>query len=257
MHTFAQLLAGPAEHFGTWSQFNAAEAIDILGHTGFDFTIIDAEHGSFGMEAVENLVRACDAAGIVALVRVPSSEQAHITRALDGGAAGVIVPGIRSVAEARRALAASRFAPAGERGACPCVRAGGHFIRDWPAYAARMEEETGVCLLIETDGALVEIESIAGLPGLRALMVGPFDLSVALGHQGDYQHAEVEAAARRVIAAARAHEVPVIIPVFAPEIGEARRQVDAWRNEGIRLFMIGTDKILFADQCSRFLEAIR
>jgi 4-hydroxy-2-oxoheptanedioate aldolase len=257
MRTFAQLLAGAAERFGTWSQFNAPEAIDILGHTGFDFTIIDAEHGSFGMEAVEDLVRACDAAGIVALVRVPSSEQAHITRALDGGAAAVIVPGIRSLAEARRAVAGGQFAPAGERGACPCVRAGGHFIRDWPAYAAQVARETGVCLLIETDGALAEIDGIAGLPGLRALMVGPFDLSVALGHQGDYQHAEVAGAARRIIAAARAHQVPVMIPVFAPEIGEARRQVDAWRSQGVRLFMIGTDKILFSDQCSRFLGAIR
>jgi 4-hydroxy-2-oxoheptanedioate aldolase len=88
-------------------------------------------------------------------------------------------------------------------------------------------------------------------------MVGPFDLSVALGHQGDYQHAEVAAAARRVITAARAHEVPVMIPVFAPEVGEACRQVNAWRNEGIRLFMIGTDKILFADQCARVLGAMR
>ena len=105
MKTLSELFSGEGPVLGTWSQIGAPEVVDILGAAGFHFTILDTEHGSFGMDSIENLVRACDAAGIVPIVRVPSFEQSHITRALDAGAQAVIVPGIRSAEEAARAVA--------------------------------------------------------------------------------------------------------------------------------------------------------
>jgi 4-hydroxy-2-oxoheptanedioate aldolase len=256
MTTLTELFADGAQALGTWTQIGAPETIDILGAAGFDFTIVDTEHGSFGMEAVENLVRACDAVGIVPIVRVPWLEQAHVTRALDAGAAGVIVPGVRSAAEAERAIRSGRFQPAGARGACPCVRAGDHFVRDWPAYVTRRERDTGIIVLAETAGALAEIDAICALPGLRALMIGPFDLSVALGCQGDCTHPDLVAAVRRMLAAARAHGVPAIMPIFAPDVRETQRQVVAWRAEGVRAFTIGTDKILLFSQCAQFVTGL-
>lgn len=257
MKTLATLLADGAQALGTWTQIGAPETIDVLGAAGFDFTIIDTEHGSFGMEAVENLVRACDAARLVPIVRVPWFEQAHVTRALDAGAAGVIIPGVRSAAEAERAIRSGSFQPRGERGACPCVRAGEHWVQDWPAYVGRRERDTGIILLAETAGALAEIDAICALPGLRALMIGPFDLSVALGCQGDCRHPDLVAAVRRMIAAARAHDVPTIMPLFAPDLAETQRQIADWRAEGVRAFTVGTDKILFYSQCARFVSGLR
>jgi 4-hydroxy-2-oxoheptanedioate aldolase len=120
---------------GTWSQFASAEVIDILGASGFDFTIVDTEDGRFGFETAEGPVRACDAAGLAPLVRVPAADAWMITKALDIGAAAVVVPRISSAAEAEHAVSTARYGPTGTRGACPCIRAGDHFVRDWPVFA--------------------------------------------------------------------------------------------------------------------------
>jgi len=124
MKPFGTLLETSGTVIDTWSQFANAEAIDILGARGFDFTIIDTEHGAFGLETAEGLVRACDAAGLVPIVRIPANEGRMITKALDIGAAAVQIPKISSVKETEQAVLASRYAPEGTRGACPCVRAG-------------------------------------------------------------------------------------------------------------------------------------
>jgi len=257
MKTTTRLFSRQTQVLGTWSQLSAPEAIDILAAAGFDFTIVDAEHGSFGMEAIETLVRACDAGGVVPLVRVPSLDQAQITRAFDAGAHAVVVPGVSSVAEARRAVEAGRFAPHGSRGACPCVRAGGHWVDDWRTYAEASERDTGIVVLAETPGALADIEGICAVDRIRALMIGPFDLSVALGLQGDSRHPDVVAAIRRMVAAAGRRALPVILPIFAPDLAETRRQIESWQADGVRMFTVGTDKILLHSQARRFVDALR
>ncbi|MEO5699613.1 MAG: aldolase/citrate lyase family protein [Casimicrobiaceae bacterium] len=250
-------LAEASVGFGTWSQVADPDLIDMLGLAGFEFTIIDTEHGMLGIESVQGLVRACDANGIVPLVRVPDNDRGWIGRCLDAGAAAVIVPGIDSLDGARRALAAARFAPHGNRGACPGVRAGAAYAGNWRGYTTQQHDEAGVILLIETPQAVAEIDAIVALRGLRAVLIGPFDLSVTMGHQGDFLHAEVTAAIERVVAAARAHDMPVILPVFSPEPAEGKRQVDAWCERGVRLFTVGTDKILIAAQFKRYREGLR
>jgi 4-hydroxy-2-oxoheptanedioate aldolase len=242
---------------GTWSQIASAEMIDMLGAAGLDFTIIDCEHGAFGIETAENLFRACDANGIVPVVRAPSADAVFIGRALDAGAAAVVVPGIATASQAMAMVAAGRFAPDGTRGACPCVRAGGHFITDWPGYAGRQRVETGVMALVETAEGLSNIEAICAVEGLLALVIGPFDLSVSLGFEGDYRHAGVRAAVDRMLAAAKTAGLPVIAPVFNPDIAEAKRQKAEWQAKGVGLFVIGTDKIIFSDAVSRYGAALR
>lgn len=257
MKSLTDLLSGTARVLGTWTQIGAPEVIDILGATGFEFTILDAEHGSFGMGAIENLVRACDASGVLPIVRVPDSSQSHITRALDAGARAVIVPGIRSAADAAAAIDGGRFAPAGRRGACPCVRAGDHWIDDWPAYAASREHDTGVIVLAETPGALQDIDAICALPDLRALLVGPFDLAVAMGHAGNSRAPTVESALKTMVSSAVRRKVPVIMPIFSPDISQSELQLNHWAELGIRLFTVGTDKILLHSQARRFVAAMR
>jgi len=131
MKPFRTLLDLRHPAIGTWLQFANPEVIAILGASEFDFTIIDTEHGAFGLETAEELVRACDAAGLVPIVRIPTNEGHMITKALDIGAAGVLIPQISSAQELEAAARGSQYAPHGTRGACPCVRAGGHFVRDW------------------------------------------------------------------------------------------------------------------------------
>lgn len=252
---FAELLAADRPALGTWSQVAAPELIDMLGAAGLDFTIVDCEHGAFGLAQAENLFRACDAAGLVPLCRVPALDAGWIGRALDAGAQAVVVPGVASAADAAAAVAAARFAPDGTRGACPCVRAGGHFIRDWRGHVAA-EAEKGVIALVETAAGLDQVEAICATPGLKALLAGPFDLSVSMGLGGDYRHPDVEAAMARMAAAARASHLPLIAPIFDPDPAEAARQRAVWRDRGARLFTVATDKILFSSAIARYRAAL-
>lgn len=253
--SFQDLLA-KGHSLGTWSQIASAEVVDMLGAAGLDFTIIDCEHGAFGIETAENLFRACDANGLVPVIRAPSPDPGFVGRALDAGAAAVIMPGIATAEQARAAVAAGRFAPDGTRGACPCVRAGGHYITDWRGYVGQQRRETGVMALVETAEGLANIEAICRTDGLLALVIGPFDLSVSLGFQGDYRHRDVQAAIDRMLAAARAASLAVIAPIFNPEIVEAKRQQDEWRVKGVSHFVVGTDKIIFADAAARYGRAL-
>lgn len=253
--SFQSLLA-KGSSLGTWSQIASPEIIDMLGAAGLDFAIVDCEHGAFGIETAEGLFRACDANGIVPLVRAPSADPGFVGRALDAGAAAVVMPGIASAPQARAAVAAGRFAPEGTRGACPCVRAGGHYITDWRGYVGAQGRETGVMALVETAEGLADIEAICKVEELLALVIGPFDLSVSLGFQGDYRHPEVQAAIGRMLAAAKAAALPVIAPIFNPDVAEAKRQQMEWRAKGVSHFVVGTDKIIFADAAMRYRRGL-
>jgi 4-hydroxy-2-oxoheptanedioate aldolase len=241
---------------GTWSQIASEDCVDMIGAAGLSFTIVDCEHGAFGIETAQRLIRACDANGLVPLVRAPSADPVFVGQALDAGAAAVVVPGIASSEQAAALVAASRFAPEGTRGACPCVRAGGHFVRDWRAYVAAQRAGVGIVALVETRAGLEAIEAICAVDGLLALLIGPFDLSVSLGHAGDYLHPEVQAAIERMMAAAAANGLPVIAPIFNPDPAEARLQRETWSRRGASLFVVGTDKILFADAVARYAAAL-
>lgn len=254
--SFPELLRLGHPPLGTWSQIRSEEVIDIVGAAGFDFTIIDCEHGAFGIETAEKLIRACDAADLVPLVRAPAADPVFVGQVLDAGAAGVVVPGVSSADQARAMVAATRFAPEGTRGACPCVRAGDHFIRDWRGYVARQREGVGVIALVETRAGLDAIEAICAVDGLAGLLIGPFDLSVSLGHAGDYLHAEVQAAIGRMIAAAKGRGLPVIAPVFDPDLGRARVQAETWLARGADMLVIGTDKIVLSDAMARYRAGI-
>lgn len=256
MGSFSKLLTKEGPVFGTWSQIANEDVIEILSAGGFDFTIIDREHTAFDFATVERLIRACDAAKMTPLVRVSKNDRIEISRALDIGAAAVVVPGIASVDDAKAAVEASRFAPAGTRGACPFIRAGGHFVRKWDVFARGMEADTGAILLIENQEGFSNLESIVQLPGLRGLLAGPFDLSVSMGLQGNYLHPDVQAAVEHMIHLSVQAGVPVIVPVFAPDAAEARRQLDHWMEKGVRLFTVGGDKVLFLDCCTRYLKAL-
>lgn len=247
--------AGPV--LGTWTQLDSPEVVDMLGAAGLRFTIVDCEHGRFGLRTAESLFRACQANGIAPWVRAPGLDRGWIGRALDCGAQAVVVPGIESAAQAMEAVAAGRFAPGGTRGACPCVRAGEHWVRDWRAYAAAQEVGTGVLALVETAVGVDAIEGILAVPGLAGLVLGPFDLSVSMGHQGNHRHPEVQAALARMLDAAHRRGVPAIAPVFDPDPAEAAAQRRVWEAQGVRTFAVGTDKILVATAFARYAAALR
>ena len=244
---FKALLASGELALGTWSQIAAPEMVDLVALNGFDFTIIDCEHGFFGIETAENLARAGDANDIAAAVRVSRNDPVEIMKALDAGIRHVVVPNLSTAEEAERAVAATRFGPQGLRGACPCCRSGGHFIRNWQDYAAAEEARTGAIGLVETVEGYRNFESITAVQGLAALMIGPFDLSVSMGLGGDWRHEQVRRAVAEMIRCAADSGHHVLMPVFSPDQEECRELIAEYREAGVTTIVLGSDKILVAD----------
>jgi 4-hydroxy-2-oxoheptanedioate aldolase len=139
-------------------------------------------------------------------VRVPDHNPSFIQRVLDIGAVGIIVPHVRTAAEAAAVVAAAKFAPDGIRGACPTTRWVGHSVSvaDWAPLQRRANSDVLVFGLIEDLEGVENVEAITAEGGLDGVLFGPFDLSQAAGLEGDVSHPDVAAMGRRVIAAVRA-----------------------------------------------------
>ncbi|BDI21871.1 HpcH/HpaI aldolase/citrate lyase family protein [Herbiconiux sp. L3-i23] len=189
---------------GAWSMLGAPAAAAALAGIGADWVLLDAQHGLYDDRSILDTVARLAAmrTGHPTLVRVPANDAAWIGRALDAGADGVVVPMIRDAADAAKAAAAVRYAPDGTRSWGPMSAYWGGAGED----AATANGRVTCNVMIETPGALAEVESIAATPGVDMLFVGPFDLSIALGTT----HAELladtspESPLRRIVAAARA-----------------------------------------------------
>lgn len=221
----------------TFSIIPSVEVVELIALAGFDAIIIDLEHGSHGSESLGPLILAAQARGIYPLVRVRSSEPTEIAAALDAGAAGVIVPQIGSLEEAERAVKAARFAPEGNRGANPFVRAAAYSGRlEWFAEANR---DTAILLMIEGQDGLAAAREIAELPNLDGIFIGPMDLSHALGVPGQMGHPKVAEAITTVIAACKANTITAGIFAGTPEA--AKR----WITEGVTLPAVSADTITF------------
>jgi len=188
--------------FGVTVQLPSPDIVEIAGYTGLDFAWIDAEHGTMDLGDINHLVRAADAAGIDAIVRVPNHDPSFIQRVLDLGAAGIMVPHVRTVEEATNIVAAARFAPAGTRGACPATRSMGHITFDWPGEYRKANDDVLVFALIEDIEGVENVEEIAKHSGVDGLVFGPFDLSQAAGLDGNIGHPDIKAMHQRVAEAA-------------------------------------------------------
>lgn len=204
----ARLAAGEAL-LGAWCMIPGALTAEALGRAGFDWVLIDLQHGGMDYETAVEMIRAVDLGGAAPIVRAPWNDPGIIGRLLDAGALGVVIPMIQTAEDARRAVEACLYPPAGRRSFGP-VRVG---LRDGPGYFAQANERVLVIPMIETAEALAEVEAIARTPGVDALFVGPFDLSIALGlppGDNDGQPA-FDAAIARVGAAARSAGVATAV----------------------------------------------
>ncbi len=246
-----QRLAQGDVAIGATVQMGSPESVEIVGNAGFDFVWIDAEHGSMDIVMVAQLIRAADACGIASVVRTPDHNPSFISRTLDAGAHGILAPCVQSKAQAEALVRATRFAPAGTRGACPQTRATGHSADDWKAFTAKADRDTLVWALIEDPEGVANVAEIASVEGLDAILFGPFDLAQALGHHGDIKHPVVQGHLRTVEAAAKAAGVE-LISMAAWEPGGLERT----RERGARIIVHGSDRGLLAAALRRNLEAV-
>jgi len=177
----------------------------LLKNAGCDFVLLDTEHSGFHHETVKNALRYFEAAGLPAIVRVPSQAYDQVARAADMGAEGLMVPMVNDITEAKRLLASCKYVPEGQRGVALGIAhdrySGGAVMDKLAAANARM---TLFCQ-IETLAGVDNADAMAALDGVDCLWVGHFDLSCALGVPGDFESAVFQEAIATVTAACRRH----------------------------------------------------
>ena len=232
--------------------FNAAcpEVLEIAAYAGFKFGIIDNEHGSWDGATHAHMIRAADAAGMVPIVRVSRIDETEIKKALDCGAAGVMIPGVSSVEDAKLALKYSKFAPVGMRGACPYVRANQFSAGDKTKYFDECNKEQVVIMLIEGKGGLESFDDIIALEGVNCVFFGPCDLAVSLGHPGEDDHPEVIAAIKDMTARARAKGV------YTGMLGFDGKNSRYWLDKGADYVCALSDVGLFFEVCKKTMREI-
>jgi 4-hydroxy-2-oxoheptanedioate aldolase len=167
-----QSLATGSPVFAAWMSIGDSFSAESLGAAGYDALILDAQHGGITAENMGRILQAVDLSGTPGVVRVPSTDQAGIMRALDLGAAGVIVPMVSNERQARAAAEAVRYPPDGLRSFGP--------VRQY--YAPQSGGNQSLCfVMIETAEALTNLDAIASVPGVDGLFIGPVDLALSMG----------------------------------------------------------------------------
>lgn len=178
------------------------EIVDFLGQFGLDGIWIECEHGAADWRDIADWSRACDLWGMASLVRVPTAAPWYVTRTLDNGASGIVVPHVNTREQAERVVAAAKFAPRGARGMFPGRRAYGT-----SDYFAHANDETLVVVMIEEREATTNLADILAVPEIDVFFVAPADLAQSMGHIGNPDHPEVQtaidAALAQIVAAGR------------------------------------------------------
>ncbi len=246
MSAVARLRDGGAV-LATWLSLRDPSLAELLGRAGFEVVLLDLEHGEFGPAALPDLVRATVVGGAEPVVRVRLADE--IGPALDAGAAGVLVPDVRSATEAAAAVAAVRYAPEGVRGAAPMVRDAAYGATAFPSHRTARRPLVGV--QVEGPAGLAALDDVLAVDGLDVVFVGTFDLAQHLGLAGDVGHPDVLAAVRDVVA--RADAAGVATGVWAPEIGLARTLGAA----GVRLVSCSSATSLLFGAARAVVDGIR
>ncbi|WP_432563587.1 HpcH/HpaI aldolase family protein [Kineococcus sp. SYSU DK003] len=223
-----RLQEGPV--LATFAGLAAPSAVEVLAWSGFDTVCVDAEHSALDPSTLAGAVRAGDAAGCDVLVRVPELG-ADVGRALDLGAAGIVVPRVENAAQAEAAVAAVRYPPRGARGAGPGRAA--RYGATIPQVVATADKRVVLALQVETRRGVEAVGDIAAVDGVDVLFVGPGDLAVSLGAPpGSAEH---DAAVTRVLDAAR--DAGRHAGIFCRDPEQAGRYAAL----GVRLLVLGSD----------------
>jgi 2-keto-3-deoxy-L-rhamnonate aldolase RhmA len=245
----ARLRAGEVV-LGTFLNLGSPVSAEICGLAGFDWVLIDLEHGS-GTEAdLLPQLQALEHTGAAPVVRVEANERPRFARALDSGAEGVMVPRVDTAEEARRAAASMRYPPAGVRGMAYMNRAARWGGRSWAEVEAFNERVVGV-IQIESEEAVANVEEIAAVEGVDALFVGPSDLTQSMGILGQLDDPRFLAAVHAVGDAARGAGKAAGILVQTPE------QLDRYLALGYQLVAVGSDSAFLSGGARKTLELAR
>jgi 4-hydroxy-2-oxoheptanedioate aldolase len=234
---------------GPFSKTEDPAMIECMGYAGFDFCIIDMEHGPHSVAGVQSLVRAAEVSGMLPIIRVPEGDLTRIGAVLDVGAAGVQVPQVVTPEFATAAIAAAKYSPAGGRGVCRYVRNAGYSSMQPQQYFSSANEALTI-LQLEGKEALDNLEDILAVDGIDIIFIGPYDLSQSLGVVGQTQHQQVIATMERIVS--KCHQHGVVVGTFVESI----EQADFWRERGLKYIAYSVDVGIFLSACQEIYSGV-
>lgn len=208
----AKLMSGEPV-FGLSVMIPSPQLVEMAGGLGFDWVLLDCEHGTIALETLELMIMAAEASGITPIVRPRSRHADEILQVMDRGAAGVQIPHVNSAADARDAVAAVKFHPQGRRSLAVGTRASGYGLGlSMGDYVAAANRETLVCVQIEDEAALPNVEEMLTVDGVDVFFIGPSDLSQSMGYPGNPKAEPVakaiESTLQKIIAAGKTPGMP-------------------------------------------------
>ncbi len=235
--------------FGPFMKSTDPAFIEVAGHSGFDFVILDMEHGPASFSELQNLIRAALLANVIPIVRTSDAAEVSISKPLDLGALGVQIPQVTSAGTAKACVEAARFFPLGERGVCRFVRAANYSSLPREDYFKRANE---ILVIIQIEGkeAILDIENIMKVEGIDIIFIGPYDLSQSLGVPGQVSHPFVIEAMNDIVKRARSQGI--VVGTFTDTLQSAQM----WKKAGVQYISYSVDVGLFTKVCSQTVKEL-
>lgn len=217
----------------------------MLDACGLDFVIFDMEHGRCDIQLLELMIASCRGSRIVPMARVPDLNFAPLSRVLDLGARGVMVPRVETRQQTEEIVRQLKYAPQGKRGVALGVshdlyRAAG------PEFFAQANEETTVIIQVETAKAFENLEAIISVPGIDVAWIGHYDLTVSMGFPAQFDHPDLLKAMDNLVSVCKKYGVA---PGFLPPSQESAAD---WISKGFRMMSLGSDIGVFLDGMRKF-----
>jgi 4-hydroxy-2-oxoheptanedioate aldolase len=245
-----ELLNAGKPAIGTLVALPSPPAVEILANAGFDWLVIDSEHGPIDVETLHAMIQATSGTPAVPAVRVARNLDWLAKQVLDIGAMGVMMPSVNSREEALTAVRAVRYPPEGNRGFGPTFAA----LRwglEASEYANVANREVMAIVQIEHIDAVNRIDEILTVPGVDLPLIGPYDLSGSLGLLGQVAHPKVQGAIAHVLAAAKKVKTPVGIFGTAPD------EINRYLEQGFQAVLVGADSSFLAAGARAVLDRIK
>ncbi len=213
---------------GSWITLGHTAIAEIMASAGFDWLVLDMEHSVLELSEVQTIIQVLDGKGCPAIVRLTSNHPDQIKRVMDAGATGVMVPMIKSAADAQAAVDAVYYSPRGHRGV-GLARAQG-FGASFPEYRQWLEQNAVIVAMIEHIDAVAAIDDILSVPGIDAYIIGPYDLSGSMDRPGELNHPDVQDVVARIMEAGQRARKPGGIHVIEPDPDVLQQRIDAGFN---------------------------
>lgn len=234
---------------GTLIQIGHPDITEILSQLDFDYLLIDAEHGPFGIKTMQVMLQAMSGTAAVPIIRAPSNDPVFIKRALDIGACGLLIPLVSSKQDAQNTVSAIKYPPAGIRGVGP--RRASRYFLDVEEYFATADEEILTLVQIETKEAVNNAAEILSVEGIDGYFLGPMDLAAGLGHIGNEAHPEVEEAINKVLVMGK--KAKKIGGIYTFNTEDAQKRI----KQGFQFIALGVDSAFLIKSARESLERMR